>query len=115
CRCPPPHAVIRTLCPGGQSVRLRRTTRRQRRAWHGFHLAVCRATQAVRAPGGDAVLYRPTRNGGREGLACGQDRPALRCARNVPCGTFRGRKAAKCSTWNIFQSPKEKCGAKCFG
>ena len=63
-RCPPPHAVIRTLCPGGQSVRLRRTTRRQRRARHSRQGRAGRAKRAGRAPGGDAVLYRPARQPG---------------------------------------------------
>ena len=76
--CPSPHAVIRTLCPGGQSVRLRRTTRRQRPARHGFHQAVCRAKQAGRAPGGDAVLYWPARQPGGATLV-----PALPRRRNI--------------------------------
>ena len=66
-RCPPPHAVIRTLCPGGQSVRLRRTARRQRRARHSWQGKAGRAKQAGRAPGGDAVLHRPSGERKRSG------------------------------------------------
>ena len=73
-RCPPPHAVIRTLCPDGQSVRLRRTTRRQRRARHSRQGRAGRAKRAGRAPGGDAVLHRPS--GGRK--RCGRYRHIVR-------------------------------------
>ena len=78
-RRPPPHAVIRTLCPGGQSVRLRRTTRRQRRARHSWQRRAGRAKQAGRAPGGDAVLHRSS--GGRE--RSGRHRHTVRDQRAV--------------------------------